>query len=212
VARLLQGAGHEVFTPTLTGLGERWHLANPDIGLATHVEDVVNVLRFEQMEGVVLVGHSYGGVVITGVAENVPERIGQLVYVDAFVPEDGQALFDLVDPGVKAHFEAVAQSGDGWRIPYDPPDGPDTHRRTPVPIKVLADPLAVGNPLAGALPRTYIACADTVTDLGEVGLTLVATARRLKAEPAWRSRELSTGHVPMETMPRELTDLLLELA
>lgn len=85
----LRMAGHEVFAPTLTGLGERVHLAHPGVGLETHIQDVVNVLVFEDLQQVTLVGHSYGGIVITSVADRTPERLAQLVYLDAFVPEDG---------------------------------------------------------------------------------------------------------------------------
>src|SRR5688572_12471656 len=92
VAKDLQAAGHEVFTPTLTGSGERVHLASPEIGLDTHIQDIVNVLRFENLSDVLLVGHSYGGMVITGVAEQMPERIDQLIYLDAFAPRDGESL------------------------------------------------------------------------------------------------------------------------
>jgi pimeloyl-ACP methyl ester carboxylesterase len=97
-APLLRARGHDVHAPTLTGLGERAHLVRRDIGLATHVEDVVNVLEFEDLRGVILVGNSSGGMVITGVAERAPERIAQLVYLDAFVPEHGQSLVDLLPP------------------------------------------------------------------------------------------------------------------
>src|SRR5687768_18076653 len=98
VAPYLRGAGHDVYCPTLTGSGERVHLASPRVDLATHVEDVVNVLHYEDLRGVVLVGHSYGGMVITGAAERVSERLARLVYLDAFVPQDGQALADLLPP------------------------------------------------------------------------------------------------------------------
>lgn len=211
-ARLLQAEGHEVFAVTLTGLGERWHLASPDINLTTHVEDVANLLRFEQLDQVILAGHSYGGMVITGVAEQVPERLAHLVYVDAFVPEDGQTLFDILGPEIRAQFESAARKhGEGWRIPYDPPDGPDTHRRTPLPMGVLDEPIKVGDPRAAKLPRTYIACTDTLTDLGDLGQPLVDAAAQARTDSRWRYRELPTGHTPMETMPRELAGLLLEL-
>ena len=98
VARILRDAGHEVFTPTLTGLGERVHLASADISLDTHVADVLGVLESEELEDVVLCGHSYGGMVVTGVAAQAAKRIDTLVYLDAFVPEDGQSVFELMGP------------------------------------------------------------------------------------------------------------------
>ena len=98
VSPLLHARGHAVHTPTLTGLGERVHLARPEVGLDTHVDDVVNLLTYEDLHDVVLVGNSSGGVVITGVVDRVPERIGHLVYLDAFVPEDGQSMLDIIPP------------------------------------------------------------------------------------------------------------------
>ena len=95
VAPLLRDKGHDVYTPTLTGLGERVHLATPEVDLSTHVTDVVNVIEFEDLRNVVLMGHSYGGQVITGVAGAIPERIGQLVYLDASLPNDGESLSQL---------------------------------------------------------------------------------------------------------------------
>src|SRR5215211_1043953 len=106
VTPLLRAAGHEVFAPTLTGLGERSHLAHPDVGLTTHIQDIVNLLEYEDLNDVVLVGHSYSGMVITGVAEQVPGRLAHLVYLDAFVPENGQALVDLLPPEGRQSNEA----------------------------------------------------------------------------------------------------------
>jgi pimeloyl-ACP methyl ester carboxylesterase len=114
---LLRAAGHEVFTPALTGLGERSHLANAQIDLDTHVLDVVGVLEYEDLLQALLVGHSYGGMVITGVADRVPERLAQLVYLDAEVPMDGQSEFDLLPPEERAVYQESARSkGQGWRI------------------------------------------------------------------------------------------------
>lgn len=208
VGRLLQAAGHEVFTPTLTGLGERVHLANPAVDLETHVQDVLNVLTYEGLQDVILVGFSYSGMVATGVAERAAFRLRHLVYLDAFVAEDGDSLLDLVGPEVAARFEAIAQTqGDGWRIPHDPPDAP---RQTAQPLKTFQGPVAVGNGDAAALPRTYIYCTDK-SDLGPGGDGITASAKRARAA-GWRYRELATSHVAMETMPRELTDLLLEIS
>ena len=115
---LLRAHGHEVHTPTLTGLGERAHLAHPGIDLKVHITDVVDVLAYEDLHNVVLVGSSSAGMVITGVAEQVPDRISQLVYLDAFVPDDGQCLLDLVPPDRRAAMEALAETeGDGWLLP-----------------------------------------------------------------------------------------------
>lgn len=118
VRPLLRAAGHEVFTPALTGLGERAHLANPDVDLDTHLGDVVGVLEYEDLHQVVLVGHSYGGVVITGVADRLASRLAELVYLDAEVPEDGQSEYDLLPPDERATYEEMARASEGgWRIP-----------------------------------------------------------------------------------------------
>ena len=111
----LRAVGHEVYTPTLTGLGERVHLAGPHVNLDTHIEDVVNVLRYEDLTGVVLVGWSYGGMIVAGAAERAPERIGHLVYLDSDVPRDGDTS---APPSQHAAREALARDhGDGWRVP-----------------------------------------------------------------------------------------------
>lgn len=206
VARRLRSAGHEVFAPTLTGLGERVHLASPDVDLSTHIQDIVNVLYYEDLRDVVLVGHSYAGMVITSVAERVPDRLARLVYVDAYVPKDGQSLADLLPEEVVAALKGVARDvGDGWRIPHNPPDA---DRRTDFPMAAGLQPVAIGNPDAALLPRAYVACLESH------GIPLyspfVDAARRAKEE-GWEYFELPTGHLAMETMPNELADILLEL-
>ena len=118
VRKGLRDTGHQVFTPTLTGLGERSHLNSAAVNLSTHIADVVNLLRWEDLSDVILCGHSYGGNVITGVADRIPERIRSLVYLDAFVPEDGECLFDLVPPELAQRMRLQAQTaGSGWNIP-----------------------------------------------------------------------------------------------
>jgi pimeloyl-ACP methyl ester carboxylesterase len=118
VTPLLQAKGHDVYTPTLTGLGERSHLAHPDVGLETHIQDILNVLKYEDLSDVILVGHSSSGVVITGVADRTPERIAHLVYLDAFVPENGQSMMDIVPRHIAPRHEARVQSeGQGWLLP-----------------------------------------------------------------------------------------------
>jgi pimeloyl-ACP methyl ester carboxylesterase len=213
VGRLLRDAGHEVFTPTLTGLGERTHLASPAVDLETHIQDILGVLEWEDLRDVVLVGHSYGGMVITGVADRASERLKHLVYVDAMVPEDGQSLADLIGPDAAARMQAQAQAeGDGWRIPPSPlpPETPPERRtwveprRGAQPLKTFIQPVH----LTGAsrdLPRTYVYCTNPP---GEA-FTRIAT--RLRQDPQWRVVDFPTGHNVHYGMPRELADLLLEL-
>ena len=115
---LLRKQGHELVTPTCTGIGERSHLAQPDVGLETHITDILNVLEFEDLTDVILVGHSYGGMVATGVADRAPDRISQVVYLDAFVPQDGESLLALLPEAARiGMLSAVRLEGSGWRVP-----------------------------------------------------------------------------------------------
>jgi pimeloyl-ACP methyl ester carboxylesterase len=226
VRRLLQDAGSEVFTPTLTGLGERSHLSNPDIDLSTHVEDVVAVLEHEDLKRVVLVGHSYGGNVITGVAERVPDRLAHLVYIDGFVPKNGESLLDLMSPAVRQEFDMrVETEGDGWLIfgryaepwetalrdHYGVTDEADLARMVPrmrpQPYKTFTEHLRVGNQAAAALPMTYIRC----TRYPNPALSRYAEAAQ-KPDSGWQYRELDASHDGMVARPRELAELLLNLA
>ena len=119
IAQALRKAGHEVYTPTLTGLGERSHLIGPNVNLDTHITDVANVFKYEELSDAVLVGHSYGGMVVTGAADALPERIASLVYLDAFVPRNGQALFDLIPTGVP---RPASVAGSDWLTEPLPPE------------------------------------------------------------------------------------------
>jgi pimeloyl-ACP methyl ester carboxylesterase len=207
VASLLTAAGQDVFRPSLTRAGERVHLATPDVGLHTHIEDIVNVLVYEQLTDVVLVGSSYGGMVISGVAERVPERLRQLIYLDAFVPVDGQSTLDLVDPALAQGLAQMAQAyGEGWRIPHSPPDA---DRRTDMLLKPLQDPLALGSPQAAALPHTYVQFTDKAPEdfTGPLMRQMAARAQAL----GWQYREMPFSHWPLLDKPRELAALLLEL-
>jgi pimeloyl-ACP methyl ester carboxylesterase len=210
VATHLRTAGHEVFTPTLTGLGERVHLANPSVDLDTHIQDILMVLDYEDLYDVILVGYSYSGMIVTAVADCVPQRLAQLVYVDAYVPRDGESLAQLLGPETVGFLEQAAQAyGDGWRISHDPPDAP---RRTPQPIKPAYQPVTLTNPAAARLPRTFIYCSQEKDAMGPVGIPITQAAARAKADPAWNFFELDSGHVPWETAPQALAAVLLELA
>jgi pimeloyl-ACP methyl ester carboxylesterase len=222
VTPLLRAHGHDVFTPTLTGLGERSHLAHPLLGLETHIRDVVNTLTYEDLSEVILLGHSNGGTLITAVAERVPARLAHLVYLDAFVPEDGQATLDLVAFPRETWEVRVRDEGYGWLIPSLRPGPWDAfvrdiwqvtdeaerrwlvERLGPTPFKVFTDPVRRSDPAAAGLPRTYIRCLHSPNPAFE----RFAAAR---STPGWRYRELATAHEPFVTMPRELADLLLEL-
>jgi pimeloyl-ACP methyl ester carboxylesterase len=202
-------AGHALWTPTYTGVGERSHLANAAIELDTHIRDVVNVLEFEDLHEVVLVGHSYGGMVATGVADRVRDRIQQLIYLDAFVPENGKCLLDYVGE----HGRKMRQAADdGWRVPPNPLP-PDTAaedvewaapRRMPQPIKTIATPISLSG--KALPPRTYIYCTRAAQ--GDVFRQFAERAKR----DGWRYHELDASHNPHITMPEELAALFGKLA
>ena len=221
VIPFLEAAGHAVYAPILTGLAERAAELSPDVGLDTHIQDVVGLLVDKDLHGVILVGHSYGGMVITGVVDAVPERIAHLVYLDTFVPRDGDSMAGI-SPVVIYLLRRQAQAG-GWRIAshgdYGVTTEPDRSwvlsKVTPQPLKTLEQPLHLKHPaIVSATPRTHIEC----TGGGFVFLRLRNLLRRILApralpprEAGWRLRQLPTGHDAMITMPRELADLLLEV-
>jgi len=218
VRPLLRAAGHEVFTPALTGLGERAHLAHPGIDLDTHIEDVVAVLHYEDLRDVILVGHSYGGMVITGAADRVGDRLAQLVYLDADVPLDHQSEFDLLDPEEAAEYEAAARSrGDGWRVPPPFPDPlpPETPsivawavgRMVPHPLRTLTQSLHLVHDAAAGPPRTYVLCSE-----GRNGRPRPAYVQRISVDPDWRMVELKASHVAHVTAPEALVGTLVEVA
>lgn len=221
---LLTSAGHRVITPTLTGLGERAHLLAPEVGLTRHIADVAEVIGREDLRQVILVGYSYGGMVITGVVDRVPDRIGHVVYLDTFVPRDGNSMLSVAPIAriVVGVFRLQARlHGDGWRV--DPPAREDygvtqepdrswvKRSLTAQPLKTFVEPLRLTDPeIVSRFPRTYISC----TGRGQlVSLMQRAFMRRMPPrEPEWRLRRLPTGHDCMITMPRQLADLLIEVA
>lgn len=196
----------------LHGLGERAHLASRSIDLDTHIQDILNVIAFEDLSDVVLLGHSYGGMVATGVADRARERVTQLIYLDAFVPRDGQSLFDLNEGG-REPMRRAAAGGDGYRIPPNPPP-PDTPqadldwlnaRRVPMPIKCFEARLKLAHGDA-TVPRSYIYC--TRIPPGDV---FGQFARRTKSEDGWRYVELDASHAPNVTAPEALMAVLQEI-
>jgi pimeloyl-ACP methyl ester carboxylesterase len=216
VALLLREKGHDVYTPTLTGLGERVHLATPDVDLSTHVTDVVNVIEFEDLRDVILMGHSYGGQVVTGVAGAIPERISQLAYLDAMVSDDGQAIRDMI-PGFMDRW------GGNWQVPIPaPPFGTfgitDEYdfawvksKLVPHLLATMVEPVKLPVPLEEQpFGRTFVLAAGEVTP--DPPTLFMGVADRLRHDTRWRVESLPTGHDVMVTMPRELTEILLSLA
>jgi pimeloyl-ACP methyl ester carboxylesterase len=206
---LMQAAGHRLVTPTYTGLGERAHLAAPSIDLDTHIQDMLGVLEFEDLRDVVLIGHSYGGMVATGVAARVPERIRRLVYLDAFVPRDGQSLFDLVGPAGREAMRSRAE--DGWRVPPNPTPGDTsaedlawlTPRRVAQPLRCFETPVRLPQGESG-MPRDYIYC----TRIGPTD-TFRPFADRARAEAGWGYHEMDASHSPHVTAPEGLMRVLM---
>ncbi len=214
VSALLRDAGHVVFTPTLSGLGERSHLFSPAINASTHVRDIRNVLEFEDLNDVVLAGHSYGGQVITGVADVVPERIRALVYLDAFVGEDGKSTLDMDSPAAAAAHTEAARSHGGHTIPPIPAvlfgvnlaDQDWVDRLcTPQPFATFAERLALSGRHAGIANRSYVFAT------GWDG-PFRPTYDRVRAQGGWTTSELGCGHDVMIDRPRDTADLLLAAA
>lgn len=215
VAAQLRANGHEVYTPTLTGLGERSHLAHPGINLDTHIQDIVNVLIFEDLQNVILAGHSYGGMVITGVAEQIPERLAHLVYMDALLPQDGDSVWkmlaNVMSPStMKEIAQMIETAGAGWYWPSPPKrtDGRDYPEGRPQPIQTLKQPLRITNPDAVGLPRTFVHCTDSPPTFALRDL-IALFAEQAKAA-GMKHYGLPTNHTLFETMPNEVTTILLE--
>jgi pimeloyl-ACP methyl ester carboxylesterase len=218
VARPLRAAGHDVYTPTLTGLGERSHLVSADIDLDTHITDVVNVLHYEDLHDAILVGHSYGGMVITGTADRAADRVGRLVYLDAANPANGQSLVDnagefitVIRPFGKVvdGVELVLFPSPDAGALYGVTDAEDSAwmagRLTPHPWKCFEQPLRLSNEESlWAIPQFHIICASTLATRDPELIT--------KARASGRLWIIDTGHDLMITEPRAVTDALLEIA
>lgn len=214
VAPLLRTAGHEVHAPTLTGLSDRAHTLHPQIGLSTHIQDVVALIEAYNANDVVLVGHSYAGQVVTGVADRVPDRLAKRVYFDAFLGQDGDAAIDLLPENVAGHYqESVSGPGFGWLIPVRSlsvlgvTEQADldwlTPRLTPHPWLTYTEPLRLTGKGA-TVPGAYIECTDWMR-------VFTPHAKRAGAR-GWTVHELVTGHEAMVTAPGDLAKLLLDIA
>jgi pimeloyl-ACP methyl ester carboxylesterase len=213
VGDLLAAAGARVFAPTMTGLGERAHLLNDTVGIETFFRDVIGVIEAEELSDIVLVGHSFGGAVITGVADRVPERIAQLVYLDAVVPQNGRSALACLPEETQAIRLRTAQAAGGLTIPlptetmFDLPPGPDrdwvARRITPHPLAAYTDPIHLDHPVGNRLPCVYIRCTDPVYP------AVVPSYDRIRAEGGWTLVDIATGHDAMITAPEALAELLL---
>jgi pimeloyl-ACP methyl ester carboxylesterase len=206
LAAHLQAAGRTVDAPTLTGLGERAHLAHPDVDLDTHIDDVTGVLEAKDLRQAVLVGKSYAGLVITGAADRVPERIAWLVYVDALVPRDGESMLDLQGPRVAARMRAaVAERGAGWRLPAGSAAEP---RLTDQPFSTFTQPIRLSNPAAARVRRAYVRAAAQAPSRHAELTAEMAQRARADGWPVW---EVPAGHNLEQTAPEALAAILLGL-
>lgn len=198
--------GHTVYRATLTGLGERMHLNSPDIDLQTHINDVVNLILFENLRDVVLTGHSYGGMVITGVMDRIPDRISHVVFLDAAVPDDGMSLWDIFGGGTGPADSERFKDG-FMQVPWVKPGTPPPHN-VKHSIKCFNQPVSYKNPAARALPVTYVAFVPKDQSIEE----------RAKRDPSWQRAEargwtiktFPGGHVAQEEDPRGVATLIAQ--
>jgi len=214
VRKALQAEGQEVFTPTLTGVGERSHLRAPQVNLDTHIDDIVNLIRWEELSDVVLCGHSYGGCVVSGVADRIPDRIGKLVYLDAFVLHDGESLHSTLPPDQRnQQVELTRHHGEGWKVPPIPAEvfGVNANDLDWVNRQCTVQPLATFQQAimlkgwAAAIPTTFILAN------GWNGSPFPLFNERAKAK-GWKTLSIPCGHDVMLDRPEELTRTLLEVA
>ena len=205
--------GHDVFAPSLTGLGERKHLARPDIDLDLHIDDVVSILEMEDLRDVILVGHSYGGMVVTGTADRAPERIRRIVYLDAFVPENGKCTLDYVVPERAAR---MREEGERLGSVTPPPvslwgltkrEHIDFVRPREVrhPYPCFSQTIKLTNEAALArLPKTFVYCSSPATG------SFDRFAAKYRSDPSWKFFELKMGHDAMILMPERVAEILQE--
>jgi pimeloyl-ACP methyl ester carboxylesterase len=211
----LVAAGHQVFTPTLSGVGERSHLLSPDVDLQVHVDDVANLIRWEELDAVILCGHSYGGCVISGVAEALPDRIAALIYLDAFLLEDGECLHDLLpEEHRELQLSLANEYGEGWRVPPIPAEIFNVNARdrdwvdrqcTPQPLATFQQPL---RRTGGASPisRNHYIFAS-----GWEGTPFTFSYDRARTR-GWTTSEIASGHDVMLDEPEALVAELLRVA
>ena len=217
VAERLRAHGHRAFTPTLTGLGERAHLLSRDTDLDTHVADIAGVLAWEDLTRVALVGTSYGGLVISGVADRMPQKIHSLIYLDAALPENGKCMLDLVPPERRATVERLArEQGEGTRVPTslvldtgiadDAARAAYLARMSPHPLASLLQPIKLHGRHLEVPNKVYVLASLKPTHRF---LDYYEWASR---EPGWSARKIPSNHFPMTTMPDATADLLMEIA
>jgi len=216
VADLLAADGHKVFTPTLSGLADRAHLLTRDISLDTHIRDVASLIEWEELQDVVLCGHSYGGMVVTGAADAVADRLHALVYLDAFVPQDGESLETYAPPHRITHmYEEAEKYGDGWKVPPLPVTAwlQDAAQQawvepkvTPHPLRCMNEPISLSGAYKSVTDKHYIlASANDPSAFQPIHA-------HLRGEPDWQCHAIDGPHDLMVSHPAETTALLLKAA
>jgi pimeloyl-ACP methyl ester carboxylesterase len=205
VDSLMTEQGCIVYRPSLTGLGERVHLSSAGVNLSTHIEDVVNVILFEKLSEVILVGHSYGGMVISGVAHRIPDRIRKLIYLDAMVPEDGESVMSIMDP--KGEGMSGMIQGDYIVPPWVKADQPPP-KDVPHPLKTFTESISLKNAEAAKIPAAYILTVDPGKKPEEDNFAKSASRARARK---WEMYEMSADHNPQWSAPGPLVELLTSL-
>lgn len=214
VRPLLRAEGHEVFTPSLTGIGERVHLASPQVDLTTHIQDVVHAVVYEDLTDIVLLGFSYGGFVVTGALEHIADRVRHLVYVDAFVPSDGDTAQSLAGWDL----DDMMGLGPRWLLPPTPREYEDpaegvwaNPRRVPHPIGCFTEAVRVSQPVEDRpFSRTYVLATGEPREGGVAAFW--AAGDRARESTAWRYHEITSNHMIPNNRPKELAQILLDLA
>ncbi len=214
VRRLLQNRGHDVFTPSLTGIGERRHLTGPGVDLTTHISDVVNQVLYEDLLDIVLLGFSYGGCVATGAVDHLAARIRHLVYLDAFVPGDGDSVLSMTAQPARRPITLE----EPWLLPpaartFDDPAEAEFMgaRRTPQPRACFAEAVSLARPLEEhSFERTFIRATADDPD-APFARVFDAAADHARRSPAWHYREVDTNHMVASNRPGELAAMLLEM-
>lgn len=219
VAQRLRAQGHRVFSPSFTGMGDRAHQMSAAITMATFVQDLVGLIETENLSDVTLVGHSFGGVPISGAADRIPQRIRRLVYLDGVVLESGKAPFDAYPPQeVQSRIAAAQRMGEALVVlPPDPlppawglvPGTPDhdwvARQLTPMPLEVYRTALALKAPVGAGLPRTYVHCTQPQSPV------IAPSAALVRSWPDWDWIDLAAPHDAMITHPDAVADILLRL-
>lgn len=216
VAEGLRKQGHKVYTPTQTGLGERAHLISRQITVNTHIEDVANLIETEELNDIILVGHSYGGMAVTGVADRMPERIRHIVYLDALIPENGETAFSILPAGAEAARKKTAvEQGGGVALPVPGPEGfpiPDGPRKDwfmrrlrPHPISTYESTVRLTKPAGAGLPVTYVAYTSPAL------ASIEPSRQRARSKAGWKYIELPVPHDVEIPNPEKVYELLASI-